>query len=108
MTNNLLLDAEPIGRQLILENLKKLGVRILTESKIIRIGDHSVTCQDSNGTDYTLEADFIVVALGARSENSIKSSLENKGFDLFTIGDCVRPRDLMTAIHEGAEIARRL
>ena len=51
---------------------------------------------------------FNVVALGAHSENAIEASLENKDFDLFTVGDCVRPRDLMTAIQEGAEVARNI
>ena len=46
----------------------------------------------------------VVIATGATCENSLIKFLEGKGFDLFSVGDCVRPRDILSATSEGAEI----
>ncbi|MCL4482814.1 MAG: FAD-dependent oxidoreductase [Bacteroidetes bacterium] len=53
-----------------------------------------------------LEADSIVMAVGVKANNELFNQLKNQVKELYQIGDCVQPRDVMAAIREGAETGR--
>jgi len=53
-----------------------------------------------------LEADTIVLAVGVRPEKELGEKLKGLVEELYLIGDCVEPRDVMFAIREGAEVGR--
>lgn len=55
-----------------------------------------------------LKADTVVVAAGMESENRLYQSLKGLVQEIYAIGDCVEPRDALSAIHEGAEIGRKI
>ncbi len=55
-----------------------------------------------------LKADTVVLATGMKSENRLTESLKGLASEIYAIGDCVEPRDAMSAIHEGAEIGRKI
>lgn len=55
-----------------------------------------------------LKADTVVLAVGAKSENSLAQELQKAGVKVYTIGDCVKPRDAAEAIREGAEVGREI
>ena len=52
--------------------------------------------------------DAVVIATGATSENNLMKFLGGKEFDLFAVDDCVKPRDMLSATSEGAEVGIRL
>jgi hypothetical protein len=54
----------------------------------------------------TLEAETIVLTVGFQSENRLYKELKGHVDELYQIGDCVEPRNVMCAIREGAEIGR--
>ena len=52
--------------------------------------------------------DTVVIAAGAEVNNNLYHSLKGKVKELYAIGDCVAPRDVEAAIHEGYKIGRVL
>ncbi len=68
------------------------------------ITDHGVNVF-LDGELVFLKAGTVVLAVGSRSETGLAEQLT--GLDqVYTIGDCVVPRDALTAINEGSAIGR--
>jgi len=60
---------------------------------------------DKEGKHYSIEGNA-VYALGFESKNSgLSEALTGKVPELYSIGDCVSPRKIWNAIHEGFQIA---
>ena len=55
-----------------------------------------------------LQADTVVMAVGAKSENQLAEELKGTVAEFHAIGDCVEPRDAMEAIREAAEVGRQI
>ncbi len=55
-----------------------------------------------------LEADWIIMATGRRSENSLYKLLRDRGVSVETIGDATAPRGTYEATYEGHRQARKL
>lgn len=97
------LDMELFTRIFLLQRLTKAGVTIRTNTKVDEITKTGVIF--NNGT---VEADTVVLAVGLKSVNGLYASLKNKVEELYAIGDCLKPRKLLDAIHEGARVARQI
>jgi hypothetical protein len=50
-----------------------------------------------------MEGDHIVLATGATSNHVLAQSLKGKIPEILEVVDCIEPRRLMEAIHEGAK-----
>ena len=55
-----------------------------------------------------LEADTVVLAVGASPRKDIFEKLKGSVTELYAIGDCVEPRDAMSAIKDAANLGRRI
>ncbi|MFC1592996.1 FAD-dependent oxidoreductase [Candidatus Omnitrophota bacterium] len=55
-----------------------------------------------------LQADTVVLAVGSKSENRLAEEIKGLVPEIYTIGDCVEPRNSQAAIHEGAKIGREI
>jgi len=51
-----------------------------------------------------LKADTVVLATPSKPENELAEQLKGLVPELYTIGDCVKPRNSMDAIHEGFKL----
>ncbi len=94
-------------RWVLLEHSKALGVRTISGATVTEIRDNSVVYR-KNGADHHEPADTVVVALGSRPNRSLADSLHETGIPFETVGDCVEPRKVMDAIHEGFLAAMNL
>lgn len=83
------------------------GVFIYPDSSLFEIRDNGVYVVNNCDLLF-LEADSVVFATGMRPENGLEETLRGIVPEIYTIGDCVEPRDAMYAIREGAEIARQI
>lgn len=101
------LDIESVTRRLIHRDLKKLSVKILTNAKIVEIGNDEVIYVDSDGQKKSIKGDNIVNALGAVANDELLKELSGKA-NIFSIGDCVKPRKIIDAIFEGWNTARQV
>jgi 2,4-dienoyl-CoA reductase (NADPH2) len=67
---------------------------------------------DQNGQEKFVKADTIVVAWGMVAENSLLKGLgilaAKQGLKVYIAGDCIAPRNLLAAIHEGARVGREI
>ncbi|MCB2189814.1 MAG: FAD-dependent oxidoreductase, partial [Deltaproteobacteria bacterium] len=89
-------------RWTIMAELKRLGVEILTETKVVGITPEGVRTEKKDGADF-LTADTVVIAAGSRSENSLAALLEGVVPEIHVVGDAKSPRNALAAIREGFE-----
>ena len=60
------------------------------------------------GQKQFIEADTILLALGAKPDTELAGTLRNQVPELYSVGDCLEARKILDAIAEGAEIAREI
>jgi thioredoxin reductase len=57
---------------------------------------------EKDGASQFLEADTVVLAVGARAEKKLTQEIESK-VEVYAVGDCVQARKALDAIYEGAK-----
>ena len=90
--------------------LYEAGVTLTTDHFVREIAGSHVTLFNVYAPDRTveLEADWIVMATGRRSENDLYHRLRERGTSVEMIGDAVAPRTTYEAVYEGHRQARKL
>ena len=88
--------------------LPKWGIRSFTNMRIQEITDDAVVALDKDWNSYKFEADTVVNAMGYLSENSLGEALKGMVPEFYRIGDCVKPRNILYAVHEAAYVARKI
>lgn len=98
----------PMNRESLLARLTQKGVTLLTEVRYEEITDRGLVITDKEGKRRTIEADTIVLAAGATPNTELFESLEGKVPEIHLAGDCLKPRRIMDAIHDGARLGREI
>lgn len=88
--------------------LRAKGVEILTSTKAVRFETDGLWVEDPQGLKKLRGYDSIVIAMGAIPQNDMAETLKNKVPEVYIIGDAVKPREMMEAVWEGAEVALRI
>ena len=94
-------------RLLLLSKLVEHEVRLYPDSEVVEITENGVLAV-SEGSLLFLKADTVILAVGGTPEKSLIDKLNSFVSEVYAIGDCVEPRDAMTAIKQAAEVARRV
>lgn len=92
----------------LLQKFDKYGVKVVTNQKVQRITSKGVVTIDKDFSEQSIEADTIVLALGAVSNDNLAVSLDGRIPEVYRIGDCRRPRNLTDAILDGAYVSRQI
>ena len=87
-------------RWTIMAELRRLGVRIRRNSRVVGIRPEGVEIEETQGRDL-LNADSVVVAAGSVRENRLLSEVEALISEAYIIGDAKEPRNALEAIKEG-------
>jgi len=91
------------------ERFKKLKVSIHTGKRLEGVSDKGITVVDRYGIRTTISVDTVVLAAGFRPNRDLIDSLRKiPNLQVFEVGDCVRPRKIFDAIHEGHLSAKLL
>jgi 2,4-dienoyl-CoA reductase (NADPH2) len=90
----------PASRGSFLEGLSGSGVKIKATAVINSIDNEGVTVSESGVTAH-IDADTVIISPAPTADNGIAGSLEGKVPEIYIIGDCVKPRAIIDAIHEG-------
>jgi 2,4-dienoyl-CoA reductase-like NADH-dependent reductase (Old Yellow Enzyme family)/thioredoxin reductase len=90
-------------KDVVMSRLKDGHVNLLTETTAIEIKDNSLVVS-RQGTTEVLEADTIVMAVGSRPNKDLENKLPSK-IAVYSVGDCVKPRNIIEAVAEGAKVA---
>ena len=91
-------------RNVLLERLATGKVKILAGVKQFQeINSQGIKIVDQEGNEIFLEADNIVLAAGAKPDQTLAELLRGKVSELYEVGDCVEARRIADAIEGGAE-----
>lgn len=97
-----------IRKMLTFEHLNKLGIKMLVNSKCVEIKENSVVIENDGKMEEIKDIESVVVATGAKPNNTLEKYLKEKGFEYYVIGDASKPRKALEAIWEAADIARKI
>lgn len=94
----------------ILPKLYRAGVEVCVDHFVRRIAGRAVTLYNVHHeeAERVLEADWIVMATGRRSENGLGKAVAARGLSVETIGDATAPRSAYEAVYEGHRQARKI
>ena len=91
------------------ERFKGLDIAIHTGRRLDRVSDDGITVVDKFGAKTSIAVDSVVLAAGFRSNRELIDGLRNDpDLHVFEAGDCVRPRKIFDAIHDGHIAAKLL
>jgi 2,4-dienoyl-CoA reductase-like NADH-dependent reductase (Old Yellow Enzyme family)/thioredoxin reductase len=88
--------------------LPKHDIKVLTSMQIYEITEEGIETLDTNGKMQTYPADTVVIALGYVPNISLVEELKGEIPELYMIGDCVKARNIFSAVHEAAYVARQI
>lgn len=103
-------------RWVILDELKNAGVKEITEVKVKEIinngcgnvGKNRGVVYEMDGQEHFINADTVIVAVGYSPNNELQKQVEGKFLETYFIGDCVKVRTALEAIHEGFQVALKI
>jgi 2,4-dienoyl-CoA reductase-like NADH-dependent reductase (Old Yellow Enzyme family)/thioredoxin reductase len=95
-------DLEPSFRQLLIERLQKLSVKMLSHFRVREVTARQVIGEDfRTGDTRKIDADTVVIALGTEPVEFPLKAFEKKGIRVFLIGDAHTPRGIAEAVRDG-------
>ena len=96
-------DLSAAHRYYLQDRIKEYGIRIITDTKMEAVTENGIRTmkKQSGETDYV--ADSVVLAMGLSPRKDKVAELRRliPETEVFVVGDCLRPRDLFSANHEG-------
>ncbi len=106
MLDKLALDLEWRSRAALLQLMKSGGVELLTNCELQKIEEGKVVVVERGRSRQEVLTDSVILALGLTSNQELLNPLKEKFNEFHVIGDCVEPRKVYEAIHEGAFVGR--
>ena len=93
----------------LLENYKTYGVEQYPSHKVKEFRMDAVVCENKDAAEVTIPCDYIVLAMGARSNEFDAAALEAAGIPVYSIGDAAgKAADISNAIRTGYDTACQL
>lgn len=93
----------------LLENYKTYGVEQCPSHKVKEFRMEAVVCENKDGAEVTIPCDYIVLAMGARSNEFDAAALEAASIPVYSIGDAAgKAADISNAIRTGYDTACQL
>lgn len=94
--------------ELISKLLHSTEVTILFEHETKEIGDSEIVVIDKNWNERKIQVGMVVLARGVISINELANKVVGRVPEIYVIGDAAEPRNITSAIMEGADIARMI
>ncbi|MBI4286677.1 MAG: FAD-dependent oxidoreductase [Chloroflexi bacterium] len=102
-------DVEQTNRTFYLQQLSKYNIKLYTGKRLEAVVDGSIVVVDRLGRTESLDADSVVLATGFAPQTALAEQLEREtDLEVYAVGDCVSPRLIFDAIHEGHLAALRI
>jgi len=99
----------PDEKQVYEQRFKDLDVRTHTGERLEAVTDTGITVIDRYGRKTQIAADSVVLAAGFTPNRDLLEGLRcDPTLQVLEAGDCVRPRKIFDAIHEGHLAAKLL
>ncbi len=94
-------------RWTILQDVSRMGIKTLTRTQAKEITPQGVVAE-RDGKEILLRGDTVVIAAGARSDNTLYEELKGRVGEIHLIGDAKDPRKALEAVAEGFEAGRTI
>ncbi len=98
----------PMTSSPLLKRLAEKGIVMLAGVQKEEITARGVLIINKEGEKQLIEADTIVLAVGARPNTALLNEVQGMVAEVHLAGDCQKPRDIMGAVADGARIGRVL
>ena len=93
----------------LLENYKTYGVEQYPSHKVKEFRMDAVVCENKDGAEVTIPCDYIVLAMGARSNVFDAAALEAAHIPVYAVGDAAgKAADISNAIRTGYDAAAKV
>jgi 2,4-dienoyl-CoA reductase (NADPH2) len=97
----------PTYRPFFLSRLKKRGIKTMTGTIVEEITAEGVTVNRQGASEF-IKGDAVVLAVGLKPEKKLLESFRGKAPEIYSVGDCVKPRTIKEAIEEGFKIGMKI
>lgn len=95
------------NRNMLLDLLQAQGVPMLLNTAVREIGEGHVTVADAEGQTRQLACDSVVLAVGMKADNQLYRTLATQfPGQVYDIGDCQEPKNIMKAVWDAFEVGR--
>jgi len=88
------------SRWIILQELRRYGVRVLAKTKVSAINAQGVLVEQG-GKEQLIEADTVLLAVGSRSVSELCEKVKERLPEVYMVGDAVAPRKALDAVRQG-------
>lgn len=85
------------------KTLKENNVDVFTSSTVTEITEDSVKFNTADGTEHSVKADTVVMAVGVKADTSLADELQDLGFKVVLAGDAHDIKNGYRNIREGFE-----
>jgi 2,4-dienoyl-CoA reductase-like NADH-dependent reductase (Old Yellow Enzyme family)/thioredoxin reductase len=100
-------NVSPTYRPFFLARLKKAGIKMETNTIVQEITNEGVKVEQK-GVSSFIKGDWVVLAVGFKSNPTLDEKSKAKIAEVYAIGDCAKPRMIKEAIEEGFAIGRKI
>ena len=100
-------NVSPTYRPFFLARLKEAGIRMETGTTVEEITKEGVKV-NREGVSSFIKGDAVVLAVGFKANCPLDEKITESIPEVYSIGDCIKPRTIKEAIEEGFHIGRRI
>ncbi len=101
MRENILIGLERETYLMLMQAIKEKNIHVYTNSKVMSIGDDTVTLKRKEKEIVLDEVDTVVVAAGSKSVNDLVEPLQDLNYHVQVVGDAKQVRNGLPAVYEG-------
>ena len=92
----------------LMPRLKERQVKFFTSRKLTEIGDSFITVEDKKGNKEKLDADYVVLSLGAKSDNALYEEIKGMTENVYLIGDAEKVGRIADATRSAFECVKKI
>jgi len=88
--------------------VEKYGVQFFTETKVEEVSATGVIVVDKRWNRFEIPADTVILSLGFTARARVVDELKEAFSEVHVAGDCLKPRSIKEAVHDGFNVAVEL
>ena len=100
-------DVNPSFKWRYMNYLRQNGVNVYNDCEIVQVDKEGVVARTFDGYHIPVQCDTVVMT-DRQGNESLKSTVQSEGIELFVIGDALVPRNMSSAVHDGYHIGSRI
>jgi 2,4-dienoyl-CoA reductase-like NADH-dependent reductase (Old Yellow Enzyme family)/thioredoxin reductase len=97
---------EPYTHRFFMERLSRIPITVRINQRVTRIEECRIYFADPDGKVSHGEFDHVVLCVGTVGNDGLLSTLLTHFPEVYSIGDCVHPKNIYQAVSDGARIGR--